>query len=156
VAESLSRTLRQEGGDIRVFLPYSADVNPAPLAELKVVGDVRVRDGTSRQTLTIHTGLLGDLPVALVDHPTILRAKHPYGDAEGPYPDNWRRYSLFSRAVLESLPLLGFEPDIIHCMDWTTGLIPVIREVEYAAKHPEHPAAKAGTFFAIHNLAMQG
>ncbi|MFN0008935.1 MAG: glycogen synthase [Planctomycetota bacterium] len=156
VSESLARTLRQEGADIRAFLPYSADVNAAPLAELRSVGEVRVKDGVGRQTLTIHTALLGDLPIVLVDHPTIIRAKHPYGDEEGPYPDNWRRYALFSRAVLESLPLLGFEPDIIQCMDWTTGLIPVIREVEYATRHPEHAAAKAGTFFAIHNLAMQG
>ncbi len=156
VSESLSRTLRQEGADIRVFLPYSADLNVSPLAELKVCGDVRVKDGTGRQALTIHSGLLGDLPIVLVDHPQIIRAKHPYGDEDGPYPDNWRRYALFSRAVLESLPLLGFEPDIIQCMDWTTGLLPVIREVEYAARHPEHPASKAGTFFAIHNLAMQG
>ena len=156
VSESLARTLRQEGADIRVFLPYSADLNAAPLAELRSCGEVRVKDGTGRQTLTIHSALLGDLPIVLVDHPTVIRPKHPYGDEEGPYTDNWRRYALFSRAVLESLPLLGFEPDIIQCMDWTTGLIPVIREVEYATRHPEHPAAKAGTFFAIHNLAMQG
>jgi starch synthase len=156
VSESLSRTLRQEGADIRVFLPYSADVNTIPLAELKHVGDVRVKDGTGRQNLSIHTALLGDLPIVLVDHPQVIHTKHAYGDEEGPYPDNWRRYALFSRAVLESFALLNFEPDIIQCMDWTTGLIPVIREYEYAARHPDHPASKAGTFFAIHNLAMQG
>jgi starch synthase len=58
--------------------------------------------------------------------------------------------------VLESLPLLDFEPDIIHCMDWTTGLIPLLRELEYADKQPSHPASKAGTYFCINNLAMQG
>lgn len=141
---------------MRVFLPYSADVNPSVLAELKVVGEVRVKDGQSRATITIHQGLLGDLPVVLIDHPQLFRARHPYGDDEGPYPDNWRRYAAFARAVLESLPLLKFEPDILHCMDWTTGLIPVIRQFEYATKHPDHPASKAGTFFSIHNLAMQG
>jgi starch synthase len=137
-------------------LPYSQEVNTAPLSDLKPVGEVRVKDGQSKLSLGVLTGLLADLPVVLIDHPQLFRAKQPYGDEEGPYADNWRRYALFSRAVLESLPLLGFEPDIIQCMDWTTGLIPVIREVEYAARHPEHPAAKAGTFFAIHNLAMQG
>jgi hypothetical protein len=96
------------------------------------------------------------LPIVLIDHPQVLGSKQPYGDEEGPYPDNWRRYALFARGVLESFPLLEFEPDVVQCMDWTTGLIPVIREVEYATRHPEHPAAKAGIFFSIHNLAMQG
>lgn len=156
VSESLARTLRQEGADIRVFLPWTLDLNSAPLAELKQVGEVRVRDGQGKQPVQLHTGLLGDLPIVLLDHPQLLRTRHPYAAEEGPYPDNWRRYALYARAVLESLPLLGFEPEVLHCMDWTTGLIPVLREIEYATKQPDHPAAKAGTFFAVHNLALQG
>lgn len=156
VSEALPRTLRQEGNDVRVFLPYSQDLALEPLQDLRVVGEVRVRDGASKITLTVHSGQLGDLPVVLIDHPTLFRGRQPYGDEEGPYPDNWRRYAIFSRGVLESLALLGFAPDVIHCMDWTTGLIPLIRELEYANKQPDHPASGAGTFFAIHNLAMQG
>ena len=44
VSESLPRTLRQEGGDVRVFLPFTADVNAAALQDLKQVGEVRVKD----------------------------------------------------------------------------------------------------------------
>jgi starch synthase len=156
VAESLARTLRQEGNDVRVFLPWHGDLALHPLADLQSVGEVRVKDGATRQSIGIHTGLLGDLQVVLIDHPQFFRARHPYGNEEGPYPDNWRRYAIFCRAVLESLPLLGFEPEILHCMDWVSGLIPLLRELEYATKHPEHPASRAGTFFSIHNLAMQG
>ena len=156
VSESLARTLRQEGADIRVFLPWTADLNTGPLAEVRLVGEVKVKDGTARPAVQIHTGLLGDLPIVLVDHPQLLRNRLPYAEEDGPYADNWRRYALYARAVLESLPLLGFEPEVLHCMDWTTGLIPVLRELEYATKQPDHPAAKAGTFFAVHNLALQG
>jgi len=156
VAESLPRTLRQEGSDVRVFLPYSQDVDVSPLTDLTMVGEVRVKDGAAKITLAVFTGQLGDLPVVLIDHPTLFRTRSPYGDEEGPYADNWRRYAVFSRGVLESLVLLEFAPDVIHCMDWTTGLIPVIRELEYAEKDPTHPASGAGTFFAIHNLAIQG
>lgn len=141
---------------MRVFLPYTADVNVHPLQDLKQVGEVRVKDGAARISLTVFTGQLGDLPVVLIDHPTLFRARHVYGDDEGPYADNWRRYAVFARGVLESLALLEFAPDVIHGMDWTAGLIPVIRELEYATKQPEHPAANAGTLFAIHNLAIQG
>lgn len=156
VSESLPRTLRQEGSDVRVFLPYSGDLNLESLQDLELLGEVRVKDGAAKVTLGVHTGQLGDLPIVLIDHPTLFRSRAPYGDEEGPYPDNWRRYAVFSRGVLESLTLLDFAPDIIHCMDWTTGLIPLIRELEYAQKEPAHPASGAGTLFAIHNLAMQG
>jgi starch synthase len=115
-----------------------------------------VRDGASKTAVTVHGGNLGDLPVYLIDHPTLFRARQPYGDEEGPYADNWRRYAVFARAVLESLALVQFAPDVIHGLDWTTGLIPLIRDLEYAQKQPAHPAAAAGTFFGIHNLAIQG
>lgn len=157
ISESLPRTLRQEGTDIRVFMPFSADVDTAPLADLKAVGEVQVKDPPSgKLTLPIHTAMLGDLPIVLVDHPELFRTRHPYGDEEGPYADNWRRYAVFARAVLESLPVVGFDADILHCMDWTAGLIPLFQETEYAAKDLDHPAARAGTYFCINNLAMQG
>ena len=113
VSESLSRTLRQEGADIRVFLPIRGRPH-GPLAELRPVGEVRVKDGTGRQNLIIHTALLGDLPVVLVDHPQVIRPKHTYGDEEGPYSDNWRRYAPLQPRVLESFAHLNFEPDIIQ------------------------------------------
>lgn len=156
IAESLPRTLRQEGADVRVFIPWTLGLDSSPLQGLRELGEVRVKDGTTKTVLKVHGGTLGDLPVYLIDHPTLFRSRHPYGDEEGPYPDNWRRFAVFARAVLEALPVVQFAPDVIHGLDWTTGLIPVIRELEYASKQPGHPAANAGTFFGIHNVAIQG
>ncbi len=156
IAESLPRTLRQEGADVRVFIPWTLGLDSSPLQGLRELGEVRVKDGTAKTVLKIHGGTLGDLPVYLIDHPTLFRSRHPYGDEEGPYADNWRRFAVFARAVLEALPVVQFAPDVIHGLDWTTGLIPVIRELEYASKQPGHPAANAGTFFGIHNVAIQG
>ncbi len=156
IAESLPMTLRQERADTRVFLPWTVDVDVSVLQAFKEYGTVKVRDGSGKTELTVHGGNFGDLPIFLIDHPALFRTRHCYGDEEGPYPDNWHRYAVFSRAVLEALPLVKFSPDVIHCLDWATGLIPLIRDLEYAQKDAEHPAAKAGTFFGIHNLAMQG
>ena len=156
ISEALPRTLRQEGADIRVFLPNSVDLETAPLTDVNEVGEVDVRDGKETTRLSITTAQLGDLPIVLLDHPSLFRTRHPYGDQEGPYPDNWRRFAVFARGVLESLPVLGFNPDILHCMDWTSGLIPVLRELEYEADKLDHPASRAGTYFCINNLAMQG
>jgi starch synthase len=156
VSESLPRTLAQQRQEVRVFLPASIDLDPGPLEHLDEKGQVHVKDGKERTTLNVLTATHGELSIVLLDHPELFRSRHTYGDEEGPYPDNWRRYAVFARGVLESLPVIGFEPDVLHCMDWTTGLIPVLRELEYAGRNRDHPAARAGTYFCVNNLAMQG
>lgn len=156
ISEYLPRTLRQLGTDVRVFLPFHRDIDPDELVDLRTVGTVRVTDDDGELEVEIQEALSDELPIVLVNHPELFRARHPYGDDSGPYADNWRRYAVFARAVLEATELLDFAPDLFHCVDWTTGLIPVIQALEYAGKRPEHPGAKAGTYFGIHNLAMQG
>ena len=156
VAESLAKALRGARQDIRVFVPWTQDVDTTDLGELTERAVLRVPDGNLSQEFRILEGQLGDLPVVLLDNEPFFGSRHPYGDEEGPYPDNWRRFALFARAVLGSFPELDFEPDVIHCMDWATGLIPLIHQLEWVERRPEHPNARAGTYFAIHNLAMQG
>ena len=162
VAEALARAMRREGADTRVFLPWSTDLKREALTELAHVASLPVADGRGPDgarppvTLQVYRAALADLPVYLIDHSELFRSRAPYSDSSGPYPDNWRRYALFARAVLECLPEIEFEPDVIHCVDWTTGLLPLIHQVDYVARELDHPAARAGTYFAIHNLAMQG
>lgn len=154
--DSLARTLRSAGHDARVILPFTKDVKAAGLLDLKEVGQVKVRCDQTKKTLTVFTAEFEGLPVVLLDEARLFRSRHPYGDENGPYPDNWKRFSVFARAVLETLPLLDFQPEVLHCMDWTTGLIPIYRELEYLHDQPDHPASKAGVYFGITNLAMQG
>jgi starch synthase len=156
LADALPKALRQQGSDVRVFMPWSQDVSDDALEEVSRQGEVIVSDSIAAERFEIHCGRLGDVPVYLLDNSALFGTRHPYGNQEGPYPDNWRRYALFARAVLESLSVIDFAPDILHCVDWTTGMIPVLRQIDYVERRPEHPAASAGTFFAIHNLAMQG
>ena len=156
MSEALTRTLKAAGCDVRIFMPYSKDVQIDGLRGVGSVGRVRVPDRGQERTIEVWRGLLGDVPVLLFDDPELYRSRHPYGDGEGPYPDNWRRYAVFARAVLESLALIDFHADVIHCLDWTTGLIPLIRKLEYHDARPDHPAAKAGTYMMIQNLAIQG
>lgn len=156
VSEALPAALAREGHDVRIFLPHSKDLDPAPLQGLRDVGSVTVRDLEGETTVTLQEGQLGDLTIVLIQHPKLFGNRHPYGNDEGPYADNWRRYAVYARAVLAALGELDFRADLIHCYDWTTGLIPLFRELEYLEQQPNHPASKAGIYFAIHNLAMQG
>src|SRR5699024_10260107 len=76
----------------------------------------------------------------------------------GPWPysnmyEDIEKFSFFSKAVLSSLPLIGFRPDIIHCHDWQTGLIPVYLNDSFQGD-PFFWGIK--TIFTIHNLKFQG
>ena len=154
IAEQLPRTLIEQGADVRVFIPHSRDIDTSTLGPLEESALLRIHDGKTRTPVTIRTGYVDGLTVHLIDHGQLFRTRHPYGDENGPYADNWRRYAIFARTVLEGFGPLAFTPDVIHCMDWTTGLIPLIQKLEYKGR--DHPASKPGTLFAIQNLAMQG
>lgn len=156
IAAALPKAIRAAGVDARVFIPFTQPIHSAHLPDLQPVGVVDVSDIEGRTRFEIYRATIGELPVYLFDHPRFFGSRLPYGAEEGPYPDNWRRYVLFSRAVLESLAVLGFEPEVIHCFDWTCGMLPLLQELEFVPSRPDHPAARAGTFFQIHNLALQG
>ncbi len=75
-----------------------------------------------------------------------------YGTPEGDYPDNAERFTFFCRAVLEGCRLLGLRPDIIHCNDWQTGLLPLYLRTIYQTDFFSNTA----TLMTIHNLGYQG
>ena len=70
----------------------------------------------------------------------------------GDYPDNAERFSLYSRAVIEASKVLG-PPDVFHCHDWQSALVPILLRSLYAGD----PALRhASTLFTIHNMGYQG
>jgi starch synthase len=92
--------------------------------------------------------------VFLVKHDMFLRAGL-YGDSLGDYPDNLRRFSHFCRKALDLLDKIAFHPDVIHCHDWQTSLLPLYvndRTAAYLHKKQRPPS----TVLTIHNMAYQG
>jgi starch synthase len=76
-----------------------------------------------------------------------------YGTPDGDYPDNASRFIFFSRGVIEACKALKLKPDIIHCNDWQTGLIPLYLKTLYSA---DKFFKNTATVFTIHNLGYQG
>ncbi len=76
-----------------------------------------------------------------------------YGSAAGDYSDNATRFSFFSKGVLEMCRKLDYKPDIIHCNDWQTGLIPLYLKTLY---RDDTFFRKTATLLTIHNLGYQG
>lgn len=75
-----------------------------------------------------------------------------YGTPQGDYRDNASRFIFFSRGVLETCRTLNFKPDIIHCNDWQTGLIPLYLKTIYFDTFFKDTAS----LLTIHNLGYQG
>ena len=150
VAGSLPIALSEMGQDVRLVLPAypQAVVGAAPLipvTSLKLPGYsgiIRVLEGRLR----------GDVPVYLIDAPDLFnRPGNPYADPSGAdWSDNAERFALFCQVVSQlSLNRAGlhWRPDLIHCNDWQSGLIPALLAFEH-----NRPAS----VFTIHNLAYQG
>ena len=85
----------------------------------------------------------------LVDNEFYFAGNNPYGEI---YQDV-EKFAYFSKAVLESLPYLDFCPDIIHCHDWQTGLIPVFLKTLYGS---QNYYAGMKTVYSLHNMKFQG
>jgi len=76
-----------------------------------------------------------------------------YGTPEGDYNDNAARFIFFSRGVLEACKALKFKPDVIHCNDWQTGLVPLYLKTIYK---PDKFFGNTASVITVHNLGYQG
>lgn len=77
----------------------------------------------------------------------------PYGSPSGDYPDNAARFAFFSRGILEITKAIKFRPDVIHCNDWQTGLVPLYLKTLYKGDNFFRDTA---TLLTIHNIGYQG
>jgi starch synthase len=91
--------------------------------------------------------------VYLVDQPQYFDRDALYGDAAGDYRDNCERFAFFNRAVVHAIEQMGIAPDIVHCHDWQTGLVPAYLATGSGGFGWPKRAASITT---IHNLAYQG
>ncbi|HHH36746.1 MAG TPA: glycogen synthase GlgA [Gammaproteobacteria bacterium] len=151
VSGSLPVALRAMRRDVRIVLPgYRSALAQAGRLEEKARFTVHGFDNT----VTIREGRLpgSRVVVWLVDSPPHFdRPGGPYVDERGrDWPDNAQRFTVFARAV-EKIALneagLDWQPDVVHCNDWQTGLVPALLA-------PRRP--RPATVFTIHNLAYQG
>ena len=151
VSASLPIALRQNGQDVRIILPAYRQCLEA-LDEIRTVATVKLEGFHLPVEILESTLPDSDVTLWLLNSPQHFdRDGGPYGpDHGGDWQDNAARFALFSRAIA-ALAMdkvgLDWQPDILHCNDWQTGLAPAL-----IADLPKRPA----TIFTIHNLAYQG
>lgn len=151
VAASLPRALLKLGQDVKILLPaYASVMENIKSTGVKEIAQFNVEGYPVSLKQTRLPGT--KVTVWLVDIPALFaREGNPYCGPDGnDWYDNHKRFYLFARvAELIALDKVGqkWQPTIVHCNDWQTGLIPPLLSL-----HPNHPA----TVFTIHNLAYRG
>ncbi len=153
VAGALPRALKKKGHDVRIFMPLYRCVETGEFTIKKARKGVEITlNGETRKGLLRQTSM-DDITVYLLENREFFHRPELYGTSTGDYPDNSARFGFFCHGVIELLKRLDFRPDIIHCHDWQTALIPVL--LKYG--HQEDPFyKKTALVYTIHNLAYQG
>ncbi len=154
VTGTLPKEIRTLGHEVLCFVPKYKKVDPARWPMKLAVERLQVPVGNE-----VDTGRVfryddpSGIQVYFIDQPEYFSRDELYGTPLGDYPDNDRRFVFFQKAVLETLKILGLKPDVIHCHDWQSALIPTYLKTLY---ENDSFFAKTKTVFTIHNLAYQG
>lgn len=146
VVGSLPKSFDKSEYDIRVILPDYHAIKESYRSQMETIYyfqmDNRIYVGIKKLTL-------GGITYYFVDNEQYFSGLVPYYDMF----QDLERFAYFSKAVLSALPLIGFRPDIIHCHDWQTSLIPVYLNTVFQGD-PFFRGIR--TVMTIHNIRFQG
>ena len=149
VTGSLPLYFDREKYDVRVILPKYACMDEKWKGQLHFLCHFYVNLGWRKQYVGILTTEWNGITYYFVDNEYYFAGEKPYNNI---YEDI-EKFAYFSKAVLEALPYMDYCPNIIHCHDWQTGLIPVFLKTLFG---DEHYYTGIKTVFSIHNLKFQG
>src|SRR6267154_999697 len=149
VVGALPKALHALGHDVRLVMPRYRQVDLKRFQLTTIIDALPVNIGNYQVHVDVRQGEIGDgIPVYMIDAPRYFDRENIYG-----YTDDGERFILFCRAALESMRLLDWSPDIVHCNDWQTGIVPNWMHTV----HRDDPFfAGTATVYTIHNLAYQG
>lgn len=154
VSGSLPAALASLGHQVAVVMPLYRSVKEGD-------HDIKLHDKFltlpfkgQRLTAKVYTTSMSkDIPIYFIQREEFFDRSSLYGTPEGDYFDNPERFIFFSRSIVELSRLIGFEPNVIHCHDWQTSLVPVYLKSLYK----NVPYFKnMRSVLTIHNLAYQG
>lgn len=142
----------RKGNKVILFLPHYRNI--VRVSSLKVVpGVYLIPIGDRIEQVSLSYINWGNVLVFFVGNRKYFDRPELYRTKEGEYADNDERFILFSRAVLEGCKFIGFRPDLIHCHDWQTGLIPAYLKTVYKL---DAFYTRTRSLYTIHNIAYQG
>ncbi|MBO4534308.1 MAG: glycogen synthase GlgA [Clostridia bacterium] len=149
VAAALPQALKGVGVETRVIMPLYSKIPKTFTDTMRFVGKTYVGLGWRNQYVGVFESNADGVTYYFIDNEYYFNRNTMYGQF-----DDAERYAFFAKAVLEAVAnVIDFAPDVIHCNDWHTGLIPVFLDVFYRAV-PKLSNVK--TVYTIHNIEFQG
>lgn len=149
VAGSLPKALHRLGVDVRVGMPRYGRIDRDKFGLIEAQEPFPVPMDDQTMDAGLFQGIIGDgVPVYFVENARLYDRDGIYM-----YPDDAERFIFFCRAMLEGVRRLHWQPDVIHCHDWHTAIVPNWIKTIYR----DDPFFKdTATVYTIHNLAYQG
>ncbi len=148
VAGSLPQALRLRLIGCRVVMPLYEDIPQELRENMKFITSLSVPVAWRRQYCGVFEAKVGGVIYYLIDNQYYFKRHGLYG-----HYDDAERFAFLSRAALEMLPYIDFRPDIIHCNDWQSALVPIYFSIFYA-NNDWYKGIK--TILTIHNIQYQG
>lgn len=154
VTGCLAAEIQALGHEVAAFIPRYKNIDIQKRGLKMIADDIEVQLGGDKvRGGVLALGLKTGVTVYFIDQPDFFNREFFYGTSTGDYHDNDRRFTFFQRAALEAMKRVAFKPDVIHCHDWQTGLVPVYLKTVYAQ---DSFFSKTKSVFTIHNLGYQG
>ena len=149
VVGALAPVLAKEGHDVRVIMPLYSAIPEKWTSKMTHVCDFEVELGWRRQYCGIEMIEQDGVKWYFMDNKFYFGRPYIYGMGG----DEYERFGFFCRAALNCLPIIDFQPDVIHAHDWQSGMVPALLRIQY-----DHLPFFAGikTMYTIHNLQYQG
>ena len=149
VAGSLPKYFDKEHYDVRVMLPKYLCIPEKWRSQMKYVTHFYMDLAWRSQYVGVLEMEYAGVHYYFIDNEFYFAGPKPYGYIH----EDIEKFAFFSKAALSAMPLLGFKPDIVHCHDWQTGLVPVYMKERF---HDGEFFRDMKSIMTIHNLKFQG
>ncbi len=161
ISNSLPQALNSLGNDVRIVTPKYGQLDERKLQihEIKRLKDLKISANGKETKFSIKSSFIHGkntkAQMYLLENQDYFKNKGIYQNSKTKkdFPNNDERYIFFCKAAIEILEILQWKPDVIHCNDWQTCLIPAFIKTVY--KNNDY-LKNIKTLFTIHNLAYQG
>lgn len=132
----LPQAMQERGMEIRILVPRFGLINERKnrLHEVVRLSGINISIGDEEKPLVIKVASIpqAKLQVYFIDNEDYFHRKSVFSDKEGKfYEDNHERSIFFCKGVLETVKKLGWIPDVVHCNDWMTSLVPLYLKTSY-------------------------
>ena len=149
VAGALPKALAQKGADVRVVIPKYKEINWEVKDKLRFNKWFNVGVGYREEFCGVWECFYNGVTYYVLDNEKYFNRDGLYG-----FYDDAERFAFFDRAVLDMIRVVDWQPDLIHCNDWQTGMLPVLLNFQYKRNDMFYWNIKC--VYSIHNIAFQG